>query len=148
MSTVGKRTVFLGTFRHSVDEKKRLAIPARWRAAAKGAREFYVLRGPKNYLVVKSAETIGKMIDRADEIDYGNMKRRDAVRTIAAGAAECPIDSQGRVNLPDSLLRFAEITDEAVLVGSFNEFEIWSPKRWEAEESGQNLIDAAKEVGL
>lgn len=106
------------------------------------------MRGPKNYLVVKSAETIGKMIDRADEIDYGNMKRRDAVRTIAAGAAECPIDSQGRVNLPDSLLRFAEITDEAVLVGSFNEFEIWSPKRWEAEESGQNLIDAAKEVGL
>lgn len=142
------RTVFVGTFRHSVDEKKRLAIPAKWRAAASGASEFYVLPSPKNCLVVKSAETIGKMLDKADEIAFGDVKRRDALRTIASRAHGCPIDSQGRVNLPDNLLKFAGITNEAVLVGNFNEFEIWSPKQWESEESVQNLVDAAKEVGL
>jgi len=148
MSKALKRTVFVGTFRHSVDEKKRLAIPAKWRAAARGASEFYVLPSPKNCLVVKSSETIGKMLDKADEITFGDIKRRDALRTIASRAHDCPVDSQGRVNLPDNLLRFAEITDEAVLVGNFNEFEIWSPKRWKAEEGVQNLIEAATEVGL
>src|SRR5262249_9686684 len=135
------------TFRHSVDEKKRLAIPAKWRAAAR-ASEFYVLPSPKNCLVVKSAETIGKMLDKADEITFGDVKRRDALRTIASRAHGCPVDSQGRVNLPDSLMRFAGITDEAVMVGNFNEFEIWSPKNWETEEGLQNLLEAAKEVGL
>jgi MraZ protein len=148
MSKEVKRTVFVGTFRHSVDEKKRVAIPAKWRAAASGASEFYILPNPKNCLVVKSAESITKMADKADEIPFGDEKRRAALRTIASRAHGCPLDSQGRINLPDNLLRLAGITDEAVLVGNFNEFEIWSPQRWAAEESGQDLVEAAKEMGL
>ena len=143
-----KRTVFVGTYRHAVDEKNRVAVPAKWRAAASGASEFYVLPSPKNCLVVKSSETIGKMLDKADEIGFGDVKRRDALRTIASRAHGSLVDSQGRINLPDNLLRLAEITGEVVLVGNFNEFEIWSPKRWEAEENSQNLIAAAQEVGL
>jgi MraZ protein len=99
-------------------------------------------------LVVKSAETIAKMLEKADEIEFGDTKRRDAVRTLASRAHGCPVDSQGRINLPDGLLRFAGITDEAVLVGSFNEFEIWSPKAWQAEQGNQDLVAAAKEMGF
>lgn len=142
------RTVFVGTYRHAVDEKKRVAIPAKWRAAASGASEFYVLPSPKSCLVVKSSETIGKMLDKADEIGFGDLKRRDALRTIASRAHGSPVDSQGRINLPDNLLRYAGITDEVVLVGNFNEFEIWSPKQWVKEEGVQDLVEAAKEVGL
>ena len=55
------RTVFFGTFRHSVDEKNRVAIPAKWRATARGSKEFYVLPDPKNCLVVLPASAMEKM---------------------------------------------------------------------------------------
>jgi MraZ protein len=142
------RTVFVGEYRHAVDEKKRVAIPAKWRAAASGASEFYLVPDPKNCLVVMSSETIGKMLEKADEVPLGDTKRRDALRTIASRAHGSPVDSQGRINLTDNLLRHAGITDEVVLVGALNRFEIWSPKCWAAEQSGQNLVSATNEVGL
>ena len=78
-----KRTVFVGTFRHSVDEKKRVAIPAKWRAAASGASEFFVLPDPKNCLVVLPESAMEKMLERADDISIGEYERRDVLRLIS-----------------------------------------------------------------
>ena len=61
MKKVSNRTVFVGTFHHAVDEKNRVAIPAKWRAAARGAQEFYVLPDPKNHLVVLPESAMTKM---------------------------------------------------------------------------------------
>jgi len=144
-----QRTVFVGNYRHAVDEKKRVAIPARWRAAASGASEFCVLPSPKNCLVVVSSEMVTKMLEKADEMPlYGDDQRQDGLRVIASQAHVTPVDGQGRINLSESLLASAGITDEAVLVGVLNKFEIWSPKRLAAEMSGRNLTEAAKQVGL
>jgi MraZ protein len=146
-----KRTVFVGTYRHAVDEKKRVAIPARWRAAASGASEFCVLPDPKNCLVVVSSNLVEKLLEKADEMPlYGDehQPQRDGLRVIASLAHVTPVDSQGRINISDQLLEKAGITDEAVLVGVLNKFEIWSPKRLEAELKGRNIVEAAKEVGL
>ncbi len=150
MVTALKRTVFVGTFRHSVDDKKRLAIPAKWRAAAKGSQEFYVLPDPKNCLVVLPAVAMEKMLQKADEISIGEYERRDVVRVIASRAHGTPCDKQGRVSLTDELLRHAGITKDAVLVGALNRFEIWSPERWEQLDRAAmaNFAEAAKQVGL
>lgn len=144
------RTVFFGTFRHTVDDKNRVAIPAKWRAAAKGSKEFYVLPDPKNCLVVLTASAMEKMLERADDISIGEYERRDVVRVIASRAHGSPCDSQGRIGLTDQLLQHAGIEKEAILVGTLTRFEIWSPQRWaEVDRNGmQNFSEAAKQVGL
>src|ERR1700690_4213453 len=139
------RTVFVGTFRHSVDEKKRVAIPAKWRAAAKGSQEFYVLPDPKNCLVVLPASAMEKMLERADDISIGEYARRDVLRVIASRAHGSPCDKQGRISLTEELLKHAGIEKEAVLAGALTRFEIWSPARWaEVERAAiQNFSEAA-----
>ena len=144
------RTVFVGTFRHSVDEKNRVAIPAKWRAAAKGSKEFYVLPDPNSCLVVLTASAMEKMLERADDISIGEYQRRDVLRVIASRAHGTPCDKQGRIGLTEELLKHAGIEKEAVLAGALTRFEIWSPARWaEVERAAmQNFSEAAKQVGL
>jgi len=145
-----KRTVFVGTFRHAVDDKNRVAIPAKWRAAASGASEFYVLPDPKNCLVVLPESAMEKMLERADDISIGEYERRDVLRLISSKAHATPCDNQGRISLTADLLKHAGIDGEAVMVGVLTRFEIWSPARFaEVERSAtQNFAEAAKQLGL
>lgn len=145
-----KRTVYVGTFRHAVDDKKRVAIPAKWRASAKGAQEFYVLPDPKNCLVVLPASAMDKMLERADDISIGEYERRDALRHLSAQAHDTPCDKQGRINLTEGLLRHAGIGGDAVLIGVLTRFEIWSPERWAEvnQHAMANFAESAKQLGL
>ena len=144
------RTVFVGTFRHSVDEKNRVAIPAKWRAAAKGAQEFYVLPLPNNHLFVLPESAMDKMLERVDDISIGEYERRGVLRLITGDAHGTPCDKQGRIVLTEELLKHARIQDEAVLVGVLKGFEIWSPARLEQAKASAaaNFAEAAKELGL
>ena len=144
------RTVFVGTFRHSVDEKNRLAIPAKWRAAAKGAQEFYVLPLPNNHLFVLPESAMDKMLERVDDISIGEYERRGVLRLISGDAHGTACDKQGRIVLTEELLKHARIQDEAVLVGVLKGFEIWSPSRLEEAKarSAGNFAEAAKQLGL
>jgi len=144
------RTVFVGTFRHSVDDKKRVAIPAKWRAAARGSEEFYVLPDPKRCLMVLPAAAMDKMLQKADEITIGEYDRRDVLRVIASRAHGTSCDKQGRITLTDELLRHAGIEKDAVVVGVLNRFEIWSPKQWAEldQAASANFVEAARQVGL
>lgn len=145
-----KRTVFVGTFHHAVDEKNRVAIPAKWRAAAKGSQEFYVLPDPKNCLVVLPASAMDKMMERADDISIGEYERRDGLRLISANAHGTPCDKQGRINLTDELLRHASIEGEVTIVGVLTKFEIWQPARWAAwkQQAMGSFAESAKQLGI
>lgn len=144
------RTVFVGTYRHAVDEKNRVAIPAKWRAATKGASEFFVLPDPKNCLVVMPSSAMEKMLDRAEGISIGEYARRDVLRLIGSRAHGSPCDKQGRISLTDDLKRHAGIDRDAVLIGTIMQFEVWSPERWAEldREAMQNFYEAAKTAGL
>ena len=145
-----KRTVFVGTFQHSVDEKKRLAIPAKWRAAASGASEFYVLPHPKGHLLVLTEAEMDKMIDKAEEISIGDYDRRDTLRLIAGGTHGTLCDAQGRISLTEELMRQAGITGDAVLVGVLRGFEIWAPSRLAAvtKNSETNFAESTRQLGI
>ena len=145
-----KRTVFVGTFHHSVDEKKRLAIPAKWRAAAKGTQEFYVLPLPNNHLFVLPESAMDKMLERVDDISIGEYERRNVLRLITGGTHGSPCDGQGRIILTDELMQHAGIEGEAVLVGVLKGFEIWSPARLEdaKRNASANFAESAKQLGI
>ncbi len=145
-----KRTVFVGTFRHAVDEKKRLAIPAKWRAAASGAQEFYVLPLPENHLYVLPESAMDRMLEKVDDISIGEYERRNVLRLITGGAHGTPCDKQGRILLTEELLKHAGIQGEAVLVGVLKGFEIWSPAHLEKvnQHSTAQFATSAKALGI
>jgi MraZ protein len=149
MDRGNKRTVFVGTFHHSVDDKNRVAVPAKWRAAS-GSQEFFVLPDPKDCLLVLEAAAMEKMLEVADNIRIGEYDQRDGVRLIASAAHQSDVDKQGRISLTDALLDHAGIKDEAVLVGTLNRFEIWSPERWKKfqEEKRPHFAVAATQMQL
>ena len=145
-----KRTVFVGTFRHSIDEKNRVAIPAKWRAAASGAQEFYVLPLPGNHLFVLPESAMDKMLERVDDISIGEAERRNVLRLITGDAHVAACDSQGRIMLTEELKRHAGIDEEAALVGVLKGIEIWSPAQLaEAKEKAAvNFAESAKQLGI
>lgn len=149
MVTAMKRTVFVGTFRYSVDEKKRVAIPAKWRAGA-SSQEFFVLPLPGNHLVVLPESAMEKMMERVDDISIGEYERRNVLRLITSGAHGTPCDGQGRISLTEELMKHAGIEGEAVMVGVLKGFEIWSPERFaEVQKSTEaNFAESAKQLGL
>ena len=145
-----KRTLFVGEFQHSVDEKKRLAIPAKWLAAVSGTQEFYVLPVPEDHLYVVPESDMEEFLARLGKVSIGEYERRDALRLIAGGAQGTPVDKQGRILLTEKLLRHAGIQGEAVLVGVFTWFEIWSPAKYEKvnTKSAVNFAESAKQLGI
>jgi MraZ protein len=150
MVTPLARTVFVGEFHHTVDEKNRVAIPAKWRAAAKGSRDFYVLPDPKDHLIVLPASEMDKMLEKASDISIGEYERRDVLRLIAGRAHATPCDKQGRITLTETLRKHAGIESDVVLVGALNKFEMWSPARLAQVQAlaEPNFREGIKQLGL
>lgn len=122
--------IFLGEFRHTVDAKGRVAIPARFRA--KLERGGIVTRGPDTCLYVYTAETWEEKARALEAAIPDPRLRRIAERRYFGFADELELDAQGRALLPIKYRRFAELNGTAVIIGARDRFEIWSPERWEA----------------
>ncbi|MEI6084851.1 MAG: hypothetical protein WCS70_11175 [Verrucomicrobiota bacterium] len=150
MVTALKRIVFVGTFRHSVDEKKRLAIPAKWRGTAGDTQEYYVLPLPNGHLFALPEAAMAKMLEKVDDISIGDYERRNVLRLISGDAHGSACDGQGRIILTEELLKHAGIKGDAVLVGVLKGFEIWAPDRLAEMKSNTtgNFAESAKQLGL
>jgi MraZ protein len=122
--------VFTGEFRHAIDGKGRIAVPARFRAElATGA---HVTRWMDNCLAIFPNQAWQKLADRVGEQRYADAGARAFSRFLFSGAFEFELDGQGRVVLPASLRDFAGLKAEAMVVGSFDHIELWEPGRWAA----------------
>ncbi len=125
--------MFRGRSRHTLDNKGRLAIPARF-------REVLETRGD-NCLVVTNHDACLWAFAREDwrviEEKASNLPQFDQavntyLRYFISGAVECPI-KQGRISLPVDLREIAGLEKEVVLVGELKRFEIWEKEKWEEE---------------
>jgi MraZ protein len=131
--------VFLGEFQHSVDTKGRLAIPARFRS--KIERGAVLTRGVESCLFVYP---LGTWEQKARELDAAILdprQRRMVERRFFGQAFECELDSQGRIVVPARFRQYAGLNGEAVVVGTRDRFEIWSPAEWERYLDETEQID-------
>jgi MraZ protein len=121
--------MFLGQYRHNIDDKGRLTIPARFRdlLAADGA---YVLKGFDNNLMVLTVPTFEALSLRVSRMSLTDPTARLLKRLIFATAQKVDVDRAGRILLPQFLRESAEVDGEAVVVGVGDYFEIWSPEYW------------------
>ena len=136
--------MLLGEYRHSIDAKGRVSLPARFRATLDGT--VVVAKGFGRELLVYTPEGYAEFLGRLLTMDQFKGKVRDAKRYFTANAHELDLDKAGRVNLPTGLAAWAGLEGEAVVIGSGDHIEIWSPADWEGfQERTTDIASLAEE---
>ena len=139
--------MLVGEYRHTVDAKKRLAIPAKFRAEL--GRKGVITRGLDQCLFVFSAEEWEKLAQKLGSLPLSAADARSFARVMLSGAMEVEFDQLGRILLPDYLKEYAGIGKNVVVTGVFNRLEIWEESRWTGykDKAEKNVGDLAEKLG-
>jgi MraZ protein len=129
---VGKsgKFMFIGEYQHNTDAKGRLIIPARFRDEL--GQNVILAKGLDGCITVYTYPQWNEVLAQLKLLPNTKRESRMYVHTLTAKAAECEFDAQGRVLIPNSLLKEADIEKECVVVGVVDHIEIWSKPRWTA----------------
>jgi len=139
--------MLIGEYKHNLDPKKRLAVPAKLR---KDLGERAVLtRGLDNCLFLYPAVEFQKLTERLAQLPTGKSDIRSLVRSLLAGATEVELDGLGRILIPDYLKNHADLKRRVVIAGVYNRLEIWDEERWESykKESEKHTDTIAEKLG-
>jgi MraZ protein len=138
--------IFLSQYSSKLDDKHRVSIPSAFRNVLKEvSREgsVFVYRSFINECIeVCTQERMLQLYEQIEELDMFSPERDAIATAILSGSEQLQVDSKGRVSLPDQLLEFAEIKDEALFVGKGDTFEIWSKAKF------QPYYQAAREAAM
>ena len=121
-------------YRHGVDEKRRVQIPAKWRPAEPGTELTLVLwpkakEGP--CVRVLPPQQMAKLMKELNDMPNTDQNKVVLKRFIVSESVQVTLDKAGRICLPEKMAQDAGIGDEAMLVGLLDRFEIWSPERYQ-----------------
>jgi MraZ protein len=142
----GSNAVFLGEFVHTVDEKGRLIIPARFRSDLDLG--LVVTRGIDRCLAIYPMEEWKRLAKQVSDLPMTNRSARAFRRFVFASASDVALDKQGRVLIPPRLRDYAGLDGEVVVAGLNTYIEVWNPESWgqereRVEEDGTNLEEWA-----
>ena len=123
--------MFFGEYEHAIDDKSRLTLPARFRAAL--ADGVVITKGLDGCVDVWPRETWNvKVVERIGNLDALLPDARQLQRHFFSAATEDVPDKQGRVHLPAPLVRHANLTKDVTLIGNNDHLEIWDRTAWAA----------------
>lgn len=143
--------MFIGEYKHTLDDKGRLAIPTKFRKAlAKGA---VVTRGLDTSLFLFPKEEWDKLAAKLASLPLGQSNSRAFARLMLAGAMDVLLDKQGRVVLPEYLREYAVMNKTVVIAGLFNRLELWDEPKWESykkkvEGDADSVAEKLGELGF
>ena len=120
--------MFYGEYEHTVDEKSRLTLPARFRDALAGG--VVLARGIEKNIDVYPRASWDANVARIADLDSLNREAREMKRFVFAGATVAELDKQGRVLVPPHLATHASVEKEVVLAGVHDHIEIWDRSEW------------------
>ena len=120
--------MFIGEYHHTIDEKNRIIIPAKFRGEL--GKEFIVTRGIENCLFVYSLENWAKITTKLNALPFTKKDARTFNRFFMSGATNVELDKQGRVNVTAPLIDYANIVKDCVIIGTGDRLEIWAQEAW------------------
>jgi MraZ protein len=139
--------MFIGEFHHTLDDKGRLAIPVKFRAAlAPGA---VVTRGLDRSLFLYPKAEWEKLASKIAALPLGQADTRAFARLMLAGAMDAEVDKSGRVTIPEYLRAYAGLAKAVVVTGLYDRLEIWDESAWNeysAKTAGAST-DIAERIG-
>ncbi len=143
--------MFIGEYTYSLDDKKRLAVPVKFRNLL--GKKAVITRGLDQCLFIFSAKEWESLAEKISKLPLSQSDARGFARLMLGGAMEVTIDSMGRVLIPDYLKKYASLNKKTVLVGVLNRVEVWDEDKWESykgatEKEGENIAERLKELGI
>jgi len=137
--------MFIGEYRHSIDEKGRLAIPAKFRSSLKKA---VITRGLDACLFVYPLSEWKLLAQKLANLPISQANSRAFVRLMLAGAMDVETDTQGRVIVPEYLRSYAGLSKTVVVAGLYNRVELWSEDAWKkyTERAEKNSGEIAEQL--
>jgi division/cell wall cluster transcriptional repressor MraZ len=128
--------IFTSVYRHSLDDKRRVPVPFRWRP--KESIEFTLMVFPEqdvgNCLRVLPPAQWTKLLEEIKSMSPEDEQKPVLQRLVGRHSIEVKLDSAGRITIPEEMAVAAGISNMVVLAGSLRHFELWSPARYTAME--------------
>jgi MraZ protein len=141
--TTAQATYYNSLYRHGVDEKRRIQIPAKWRPSQEGV-EFTLVLWPKSNegpcLRVLPPVEMAELMRDLDAMPNTDPNKVVLKRFIGSKSVQVALDKGGRICLPEEMAKAVEIKDEAILVGLLDRFEIWNPERYEKVKASDAVM--------
>lgn len=143
--------MFIGEYHHQLDEKGRVAVPAKFRRDLQPGA--VVTRGIDRCLFLYTKAEWLRLAERLARLPIAQANTRAFARLMLAGAMDVALDRQGRVILPEYLRDYAGLTRRVVLAGLYNRVELWDRLRWDrykrtTERSSTTIAEALGELGV
>ena len=136
-------TYYNSLFRHGVDEKRRVQIPAKWRPVKPGT-ELTLILWPKAKegpcINVLPPLQMAKLVRYVDAMANSDSSKGVLKRFIGSESVQVTLDKAGRICLPEKMATDAGITGEATLAGCLDRFEIWSAERWDRVKASDSVM--------
>jgi len=143
--------MLIGEYKHSIDPKKRLSLPSKWRKEL--GKNLVITRGLDNCLFIYPHKEWQKITEKIGQLPLGQADTRGFNRFFLSGAVEVSVDSVGRILVPDFLKDFAKLNDKVVLAGIHDRVEIWDENKWSdykerIEGQADALAEKLGEIGV
>lgn len=143
--------MFIGEFRHNLDLKGRIAVPAKFRPKLSGGA--IITRGLDHCLFVFANKEWEVLAQKLIALPLAQANSRAFVRLMLAGAMNVEIDKQGRILIPDYLREYAGLQKETIIAGLYNRIEIWNSGAWKeykqkTESQSDEIAEKLGELGI
>lgn len=143
--------MFIGEYTYSIDEKKRLAVPPKFRAELK--KGAVITRGLDNCLFLYSREEWERLAQKLSQMPLSRADARGFARIMLSGAMEVDFDNLGRILVPDYLKDYAKLKKKAVVAGLYSRVEIWDEEEWKTykvkmEKEAGDIAERLNELGV
>lgn len=138
--------MFIGEYQHSIDSKGRVIIPAKFRQTL--GDSFVMTRGIENCLLGYPMNEWRKLELKLKDLPMTKKDARAFARFFFSGAIEVELDKQGRIHIPSTLIQYANLEKECVVLGVSSKIEIWAKDAWDEyfEQSTQSFNDIAENM--
>jgi len=132
--------MFYGEFRHSIDRKGRLILPAKFRDTCKeyGIERFFLTRGLDRCIFMFTEDEWRTQEQKFKAMPFTKQETRNFNRMFFSGAVDAAPDKQGRFIVPQYLKDYASIKRDTIVIGVSNRIEIWDRKSWNEFYAGSN----------
>lgn len=143
--------MFLGEYKHNLDNKGRMAIPAKFRLKIEGGA--IITRGLDRCLFLFPKKEWEVLAQKIINLPLAQADSRAFSRLMLSGASDVEFDAQGRVLVPDSLRKYAGISKKVAVIGLYERVEIWDEEEWnkyknKTENASDEIAEKLGQLGI
>ena len=143
--------MLIGEYKHTIDSKKRLAVPAKFRQSL--GEQAVITKGLENCLVIYTLKEWERLAKKLEELPNAQADARNFARLMLSGASDAELDKLGRILIPDYLKNYAFLKKNVAVLGLTNKIEIWDEEKWEehkkkTETEAGDIAERLRELGI